>query len=133
MKYMLIMQFPLGEWKTSRMSIWPEKDIKAQIAFLQQFNQELVASGELVATNGLAGPEEAKIVRAQGGGAPAITDGPFPESKEFLAGYVIVDVDSPKRAYEIAARWSSGPGPGGAPLDVPIEVRPVMSPPSHDV
>ena len=70
-------------------------------------------------------PDQAKVVRAGKDGAP-ITDGVFPESKEFLAGYLMVDVESAKRAYEIAAIWSAAPGPGGLPLHMPIEVRQVM-------
>jgi hypothetical protein len=62
-----------------------------------------------------------------------VTDGPFAETKEFLAGYWIVDCDSPERAYEIAARASAAPGPGGAPLNMRIEVRQVMSAPPVDV
>jgi hypothetical protein len=70
-------------------------------------------------------------VRAGKDGRP-VTDGPFAEAKEFLAGFWIVDVDRPERAYEIAARASAAPGPGGAPLDMPIEVRQVMSGPPAD-
>ena len=58
-----------------------------------------------------------------------ITDGVFPETKEFLAGYWIVDVETPQRAYAIAAEASAAPGPGGKPLNMPIEVRAVMSGP----
>jgi hypothetical protein len=79
-----------------------------------------------VAAEGLALPDLAKVVRAGKDGVP-ITDGVFPESKEFLAGYLIVDVESAKRAYEIAAIWSAAPGPRGLPLNMPIEVRQVMS------
>jgi hypothetical protein len=61
-----------------------------------------------------------------------MTDGPFPESKEFLAGYWIVEVDTPERAYALAARASAAPGPGGVPLNMPIEVRQVMSGPPPD-
>ena len=73
----------------------------------------------------MAWPEQAKLVRAGKDGAP-ITDGVFPESKEFLAGYWIVDVENAQRAYEIAARISGAPGPGGTPTDMPIEVRQIM-------
>jgi hypothetical protein len=69
----------------------------------------------------------ARIVRAAESGAPAVTDGPFPEAKEFLAGYWIVEVDRLERAYEIAAKASTAPGPDGAPLRTPIEVRRVMT------
>ena len=86
-------------------------------------------AGELIGGEGLAPPGQARIVRTGKGGVPAVTDGPFPESKEFLAGFWIVEVDRPERAYEIAAKASSAPGPGGKPLIIPIEVREVMSAP----
>ena len=70
--------------------------------------------------------DEAKIVCAGKDGEP-ITDGVFPESKEFLAGYWIVDVESPEQAYKIAARASAAPGPGGKPGSMPIEVRQVLT------
>jgi hypothetical protein len=126
MKYILMMQFPLADWKTKRMELWPPQDAKAHMDFLRRFNRELNAAGEFVRTEGLGGPEQMKVVRAQKGGAPAVTDGPFPESKEVLAGYWIVDVETPQRAYELAARASAAPGPGGMPLNMPIEVHPVM-------
>jgi hypothetical protein len=86
----------------------------------------------MVFNEGLTFPDQARIVRSDSTGAPAVTDGPFAESKEFLIGFWIVDVDSPERAYEIAARASAQPGPGGAPLGIPIEVRPVGVAPSFD-
>jgi hypothetical protein len=126
MKFMLMMQFPLGDWKTKGMGAWPARDVQAHLAFLRRFNKELVEAGEFVRTEGLGGPEQLKVVRAKKDGTPAITDGPFAESKEVLAGYWLVDVETPQRAYEIAARASTAPGPGGAPLYMAIEVRPVM-------
>jgi hypothetical protein len=72
-------------------------------------------------------------VRAGKSGAPEVTDGPFTEAKEFLAGFWIIDCDSKERAYEIAARVSAAPGKGGAPINIPIEVREVMSGPSGDL
>ena len=105
---------------------WPKQDVQAHFAFLNGLNKELSESGELVVSQALAGPDEAKIVRAGNDGAP-VTDGVFPEAKEFLLGYWIVDVESPQRAYEIAARLSAGPGPGGVPTNMPIEVRQLMS------
>jgi hypothetical protein len=89
---------------------------------LQTINKELSASGEFVATQGLAGPDEARVVRGQKNGVP-VTDGVFPESKEFLLGYWIIDVETPDRAYAIASRISAAPGPGGVPTNMPIEVR----------
>jgi hypothetical protein len=99
----------------------------SRLRLLYESNKELTESGELVGCQGLTPPGEAKIVRAGENGMPAVTDGPFPESKEFLVGYWIVDVDSAERAYEIAARASAAPGPGGVPLNMPIEVRQVMA------
>ena len=105
---------------------WPKQDIKAHIAFMVSFAKKLGESGELVSAEGLAAPDQAKRVRAGKDGKP-VTDGVFPESKEFLAGYWIVDVESPERAYQIAGQASAAPGPGGAPINMAIEVRQVMS------
>lgn len=111
---------------------WPKKDLQAHIAFMKSLINELRESGELVWAEGLSFPEEAKLVRAGEDGMP-ITDGVFPESKEFLAGFWIVDVDTPERAYALAARISAAPGPKGAPLNLPIEVRPVPSGPPPEM
>lgn len=105
---------------------WSQQDIHAHIAFMLDLNRDLRASGELVGAEGLTFPDQARLVRAGKDGLP-VTDGVFPESKEFLAGFWIVDVGGPERAYEIAARASAAPGAGGAPLNMPIEVRRVMS------
>jgi hypothetical protein len=101
---------------------WTQRDRDAHMGALQSIQQELSASGEFVGTQPLAAPHEAKVVRGEKGGMP-ITDGVFPESKEFLLGYWIVDVATPERAYAIAGRISAAPGQGGAPTNVPIEVR----------
>jgi hypothetical protein len=128
MKYMLMMHAPRGDGGY-QVNAWSPDDFKAHIAFMQNLNKDLVGAGELAGAEGLAAPNEAKVVRAGKNGAPAVTDGPFAESKEFLAGYWIVDVDTAERAYEIAARASAAPGPGGKPLGIPIEVRQVLSAP----
>jgi len=132
MKFMLMMHAPrgTGDWSVFK---WPPDDLKAHINFMKRFGKELKDAGELVAAEGLAAPDQARVVRATKGGAPEVTDGPFPEAKEFLAGYWIVDVESPEQAYEIAARASAAPGPGGAPLNLRIEVRQVMSAPPVDL
>lgn len=130
MKYILMMNTPSGG--PYQIANWPQKDIQAHIAFMVSFATKLSASGELVAAEGLAGPEQAKLVRAGKDGKP-ITDGVFPETKEFLAGYWIVDVERPERAYEIAAEASAAPGVGGEPLNMGIEVRQVMSGPPEDL
>jgi hypothetical protein len=123
MKYILMMNAPKAGFDTYR--TWSERDVQAHFAVLRTINHELTESGEFVATEGLAWPDQAKVVHAGSDGRP-ITDGVFPESKEFLAGYWIIDVDSPERAYEIAARISAAPGPGDVPTDMPIEVRQIM-------
>ena len=130
MKYMLMMNAPRGTGDY-QISSWSREDLERHIAFMHRFNKELTESGEFVAGEGLAPPGEAKLVRAAKNGVP-VTDGPFPESKEFLAGYWIVEVDRPERAFEIAAKASTAPGPGGAPLILPIEVRQVLSAPISD-
>ena len=128
MKFMLMMNAPrgTGDWGVSR---WSPDDFKAHIEFMHRFNAELKTAGQLVAAEGLTPPGEARIVRAGAGGEPLVTDGPFAETKEFLAGYWIVECDSAEQAYALAARASAAPGPGGAPLNMPIEVRQVMSGP----
>jgi hypothetical protein len=127
MKYLMMMHVPrgTGDYEIYR---WSPEDFNAHMAFLNRFNRELTESGEWVDVLGLTQPGEAKLVRAGKDGAP-VTDGPFPEAKEFLAGFWIVDVDSPERAYELAAKASAAPGPGGVLLNTPIEVRRVMSGP----
>jgi hypothetical protein len=132
MKFMLMMNAPRGKGDWAVMN-WPPEDLKAHINFMKRFARELGDAGELVGAEGLASPAQARVVRAGKTGAPEVTDGPFAEAKEFLAGYWIVDVENPQRAYDIAARASAAPGPGGAPLNMPIEVREVMSAPPVDV
>ena len=128
MRYMLMMHAPRGDgdWQAAD---WTAEDFQAHIAFMNRFQKELTDAGELVGAEGLAPPADAKVVRAGKNGQPAVTDGVFPESKEFLAGYWIVEVDRTERAYELAAKASAAPGPGGKPLGIPIEVRQVMSGP----
>jgi hypothetical protein len=130
MKYMLMMNTPGGG--SYQIFRWPPQDMKAHIAFMMGFARKLRESGELVSAEGLSGPDQAKIVRAGKDGKP-VTDGVFPEAKEFLAGYWIVDVESAERAYQIAAEASAAPGPGGTPLNLAIEVRQVMSGPPSDL
>jgi hypothetical protein len=126
MKYMLLMSATkdIFVWYSN----WPKDDLQANIAFMRNFNKELKESGVLVGTAGLAFPDQAKIVHAGKNGEP-ITDGVFPESKEFLAGYWIVDVENAEEAYKIAARVSLAPAPAGTPGTMPVEVREVMSGP----
>jgi hypothetical protein len=133
MKYMMLMQFSAAQNDFPSIDTWSAEEIQAHIEFMQGFNEKLTASGEFVDGQGLAMPDQAKIVRADGGRAPVVSDGPFPETKEFLAGFWIVDCETAERAIELAAAVSAAPGPGGRPLNMPIEVRAVMSAPSNEV
>jgi hypothetical protein len=128
-KFMLMMHAPMGtgDWDVMR---WKPEDIKAMVDYMHAINTDLQARGELVSAEGLTPPAETRIVRAGKNGAPVVTDGPFAETKEFLAGFWIVETPTAERAYEIAARASAAPGSGGVPMNVPIEVRAVGSAPA---
>ena len=125
MKYILMMSGTKADF--AWYAKWTKEEMQAQVAFMHAFNKELKDAGVLVAAEGLAFPDGAKTVRAGDDGKP-ITDGVFPESKEFLAGYWIIDVDNPEEAYKIAARASMAPAPKDRGT-IPIEVRPVMTGP----
>ena len=133
MRFMLLQNYGEVESGCAPMTEWSPEDIKAHIDFQHALNAELLERGELVDAQGLAGPDQAKFVVSDGIGAPVITDGPFPESKELLAGYRLVDVETAERALEIAAQVSAAPGPGGAPIRQAIEVRQVLSAPDPEV
>ena len=123
MKYMLLMTGTKADFDAY--AKWPKQDLQANITFMRAFSKELKDAGVFVATEGLAFPDQAKMVRAGKGGEP-ITDGVFPESKEFLAGYWIVDVEGPEEADKIAARLSGGPVSLAKRGSMPIEVRQVL-------
>lgn len=133
MRFMLLQNYAGGENCATPMSHWAPEEIKAHIDYQQALNRELTERGELVDAQGLAGPQLAKFVVHDGHGVPVVTDGPFAESKELLAGYRLVDVDSPERAIEIAAKASAAPGTSGVPIKQPIEVREVMGAPGSEV
>jgi hypothetical protein len=128
MKFMLMMNMPRGTGDY-QINQWTPEAFNAHIQFMKDLNRELQKTGEIVDLQGLAPPVNARIVRVGEGGAPVVSDGPFAETKEFLAGYWIIQVDKRERAYEIAAKASSAPGPDGKPLVIPIEVREVMGAP----
>jgi hypothetical protein len=124
-RYLLAVNFA-GGVVTTPMTEWKPEEIKAHLDHYEVVHNELVSNGELVDSTVLTGPELAKIVTSDGGTAPVVTDGPFQEFKEWLAGYQIVDVESEARAIEIAAKLSAVPGPGGVATQQPIQVRQVM-------
>jgi hypothetical protein len=123
MKYILMMSGT--QTGVAGYHAWSQSDRDKHMQALGAVVKELVETGEFVATQPLAEPKEAKVVRGEKNGVP-VTDGIFPESKEFLLGYWIVDATTPERAYAIAARISAAPGPGGIPTNTPIEVRQFM-------
>jgi len=124
MKYILMMSGKKSDFEGY--ARWSRQELEANLAFMRAFSKELKDSGAFVASEGLAWPNEAKLVRAGRNGEP-MTDGVFPEAKEFLAGYWIIDVESPEQAYGIAARLSQAPGGGGMTESMPVEVRQVLS------
>lgn len=133
MRFMLLQDYGGVESDCPAMVHWTPEEIKAHIDFQNALNAELLERGELVDAQALSVPERARFVVADGVSAPVITDGPYPESKELLAGYRIVDVDTAERAIEIAARASAAPGVNGVPIRQRIEVREVMSAPDPEV
>ncbi|MDQ2584151.1 MULTISPECIES: YciI family protein [Saccharothrix] len=128
-KFLLLMNYGPTATCDTPMDRWAPGDVAAHIGYQQRLGEELARNGELVDAQGLSGPELAATVVFTGVGAPVVTDGPFPESKELLAGYWLVDATR-ERALEIAARASAAPGPDGVPLGQPIEVRELMSAPA---
>ena len=114
-----VIEAPMDEWKPD--------EIAAHMNYYEALNRDLIQNGELAGVTLLADPRQARIVRCDGGSPAVVTDGPFPESKEVVAGFQVVDVESEARAIEIAALVSAVPGPGGVPLQQPIEVRQVMN------
>jgi len=133
MRFMLLQDYGGVESDCPPMAEWTPEEIKTHLDFQNALNAELLERGELVDAQGLAPPERAKFVVSDGVSAPVITDGPYPESKELLAGYRMVDVETAERALEIAARASAAPGVGGMPIRQRIEVREVMSAPDPEV
>jgi hypothetical protein len=131
MKFMLLQDYGGVPADVPPMSEWTPGEIDAHIKYQKDLNAELSERGELVEAQALTAPELAKFVVSDGGGDPVVTDGPFPESKELLAGYRMIDVESLERALEIAAKGSAAPGPGGTPIEQAIEVREVMGPIEH--
>jgi hypothetical protein len=124
MKYILMMNGKRPDFE--RYAKWSKKDLEANVAFMRAFSKELKDAGVFVSSEGLGWPNDARLVRAGSKGEP-ITDGVFPESKEFLAGYWIIDVENTEQAFTLAARLSQAPGAEKKTGGMPIEVRQVMS------
>ena len=131
MKFMLLQAYGGIARDVPPMSEWTPAAIEAHINFQKDLNAELKELGEYVEAQALTPPPQAKFVVSDGASAPVVTDGPFPESKELLAGYRMIDVESTERALEIAARASAAPAHDGTPIEQAIEVREVMGPIEH--
>ena len=129
MRFMVHMNVPKGPYQ---MEGWSPDDVKRMVGFMDQLNLGLKAAGQLVSAEGLVSPEQARLVTANDDGSPSVTDGPFAETKEFIAGFWIIEVKDADEAYRFAARVSSCPGPGGKPLNMPVEVRQVGDAPPTD-
>jgi hypothetical protein len=104
---------------------WAPGEWDAHVAYMRDFATRLEGTGEFVAEHALVA--DGMWVRADGPGRPPVTDGPFAETKDLIAGFMIIDVDSPERAVELAAELSAAPGAGGEPINEWLELRPVMS------
>ncbi|TCN41951.1 hypothetical protein EV644_104333 [Kribbella orskensis] len=123
MKYMLLMHANKQGWDDMPKT-WSQQDLEVMVKYMRELDQDLKDSGELVETRGLAGPDQMKTLQAQEDGEPIITDGPFSETKEVLAGYWVVDVASEARVLELAEHISRTPGPGGLPVNQAVEIHP---------
>ena len=106
---------------------WAPGEWDAHVKYMGDFAAKLEHNGEFVAEQALTA--DGMWVRADGPGRPAVTDGPFAETKDLIAGFMIIDVDSHDRAVELAAELSAAPGAGGEPINEWLELRPVMSEP----
>ena len=113
------------------MDKWTPREISDHVKFMQDFGAKLESTGELVDAQGLS--MEGTWVRYDGEGRPPITDGPFAETKDLIAGWMIIDVDSYERALELAGQLSAAPGKDGKPIHEWLELREIMSaPPTID-
>ncbi len=126
MKYMILVYASQRDYDAmaSADGPWTPADFAAMGAFMEKFSRELSESGELVETRGLTAPVHARRIQTRDG-APVVTDGPYAETTEVLAGYWIVECDSFDRATEIASRLSQTPGPAEAAAKAYADVRPI--------
>ncbi|MGW5386989.1 YciI family protein [Nocardia sp. NPDC003963] len=107
------------------MDRWTPAEISAHVQYMDDFAARLVQTGEYVDSQALA--PEGTFVRFDGAGRPPVTDGPFAETKDLIAGWMVIDVDSYERALELAAELSAAPGAGGKPIHEWLELRPFLT------
>jgi hypothetical protein len=107
------------------MDQWTPGEISAHVQYMNDFAARLEGTGEFVDSQALA--PEGMFVRYDGEGRPPVTDGPFAETKDLIAGWMVIDVDSYERAIELAGELSAAPGAGGKPIHEWLEVRPFLT------
>ena len=125
MKYLLLKHYrggPAPAVDLPPMDQWTPEEVDAHVRFMHEFAAKLQESGEFVDMQALSAT--GAFVRHDGPGRPPVTDGPFAETKDLIAGWYIVDLDSWDRALEVAGELSAAPGPGGRPIYEWLEVRP---------
>lgn len=129
MKYLLLKHYRGGPTplQTVPMNQWTPDEVSAHLKYMDDFAQRLEGTDEFVDGQALA--PEGTFVRHDGPGRPPVTDGPFVETKDLIAGWMVIDVDSYERALELAGELSAAPGPGGTPLQEWLEVRPFLGAP----
>jgi hypothetical protein len=126
-KYLLLKHYRGGKAPVNDvpMDKWTAEEIDAHMTYMQEFADRLSGSGEFVDGQALA--PEGVWVRYDGEGRPPVTDGPFAETKDLIAGWMVIDVDTYERAIELAGELSAAPGSGGRPLGEWLEVRPFLT------
>jgi hypothetical protein len=107
------------------MDRWTPAEVAAHLQYMDDFAQRLEETGEYVDSTALA--PEGTWVRYDGEGRPPVTDGPFAETKDLVAGWMVIDVDSHERAVELAGELSAAPGAGGRPIHEWLELRPLLT------
>jgi hypothetical protein len=133
MKYLVMVQGSQADYEamsgkaSSHGPAWSEKEMQAMFAYMGEINDDLAESGELVDANGLTEPAQTRLVSTGQDGRPVITDGPYGETKELLAGYWVLDCESLERVTEIAARVARCPAPAGT-HEHPVVIRPIGDP-----
>ena len=128
MKYLLLKHYrggpdPVGD--RVPMDRWTPEEVDAHMQYMRDFAARLEETGEFVDAQALA--PEGTFVRYDGEGRPPVTDGPFAETKDLIAGWMIIDVDTRERALELAGELSAAPGAGGEPLREWLELRPFLT------
>ena len=128
MKYLLLKHYrggPTPVADQAPMDRWTPEEVDAHMQYMSDFAKRLEETGEFVDAQALAA--EGAFVRSDGEGRPPVTDGPFAETKDLIAGWMIIDVESWDRALELAGELSAAPGQGGEPIHEWLEVRPFLT------